>query len=80
MLSGRTNEDQCLPAISSQREPLSPEEEVQLEWLFCLASSLERIHCRLADEFEPEQAHVGALLLTTYNPLLKPAAAVFLAS
>jgi hypothetical protein len=79
MLSVRSNEDACLPAISSQRKPLSPEEEAQLEWLFCLASSLERIRISLA-QTEPEQAHVDRLVVLARDPSLKPTTVVFRAA
>lgn len=79
MLTVRTNEDPCLCGVSSQRKLLSPEEQVELEWLFCLASSLERIRISSA-ETEPEQAQVGALVLLADDPALEPATVVIRAA
>lgn len=77
MLTGRTYEGECLPRISSQSNPLPREDEAQLEWLFCLASSLERIQRRLGAGSELKQAQVDAPVLLAHGPFLEPAAALF---
>ena len=50
MATSRTYEGECFPLISSQWNPL--EDEAQLDWIFCLASSLERINTSLGDGCE----------------------------
>lgn len=74
MPTSPTSEGQCFPPISSQWKPPSREDEAQLDWTFCLASSLERIKTSLVDGWVDEPLLVPSAFSETRSVTASTAA------